>query len=93
MTEKQKEVISLYVQEIVKDNSALIEDYLLNGVTNDMDKDNIVVKMVLNSVTLSTTLATQIVLDILENSKVISPKSDEYLKKVEFEIRTKLADL
>ena len=51
----------------------------MNNVTSDMNKDQIYVNMILNSITLSTDLATQIVLDLLESSGIIDITSDERL--------------
>lgn len=79
MTEKASQFINDYVQSVVNDNSEHFEDILLNGVTPDMDKDQIYVKMILNSINLSTNLATQIVLQILDDSNVLSITSDERL--------------
>lgn len=79
MTDKAKELISLYVQSVVQDSNSQFEDILMNNVTSDMNKDQIYVNMILNSITLSTDLATQIVLDLLESSGVIDITSDERL--------------
>ena len=79
MTDKAKELISLYVQSVVQDSNSQFEDILMNNVTSDMNKDQIYVNMILNSITLSTDLATLIVLDLLESSGVIDITSDERL--------------
>ena len=79
MTDKAKELISLYVQSVVQDSNSHFEDILMNNVTSDMNKDQIYVNMILNSITLSTDLATQIVLDLLESSGIIDITSDERL--------------
>jgi hypothetical protein len=79
MTDKAKELISLYVQSVVQDSNSQFEDILMNNVTSDMNKDQIYVNMILNSITLSTDLATQIVLDLLESSGIIDITSDERL--------------
>lgn len=79
MTDKAKELISLYVQSAVQDSNSQFEDILMNNVTSDMNKDQIYVNMILNSITLSTDLATQIVLDLLESSGIIDITSDERL--------------
>ena len=72
MTDKAKELISLYVQSVVQDSNSQFEDILMNN-------DQIYVNMILNSITLSTDLATQIVLDLLESSGIIDITSDERL--------------
>lgn len=79
MTDKAKELISLYVQSVVQDSNSQFEDILMNNVTSHMNKDQIYVNMILNSITLSTDLATQIVLDLLESSGIIDITSDERL--------------
>lgn len=79
MTDKAKELLSLYVQSVVQDSNSQFEDILMNNVTSDMNKDQIYVNMILNSITLSTDLATQIVLDLLESSGIIDITSDERL--------------
>ena len=79
MTDKAKELISLYVQSVVQDSNSQFEDILMNNVTSDMNKDQIYVNMILNSITLSTDLATQIVLDLLDSSGIIDITSDERL--------------
>ena len=79
MTDKAKELISLYVQSVVQNSNSQFEDILMNNVTSDMNKDQIYVNMILNSITLSTDLATQIVLDLLESSGIIDITSDERL--------------
>lgn len=79
MTDKASKFVSAYVQSVIDSNKECFEDVLLNGVTSDMDIDQIYVKMILNSINLSTNLATQIVLQILDDSKVLSITSDERL--------------
>ena len=63
----------------------------MNNVTSDMNKDQIYVNMILNSITLSTDLATQIVLDLLESSGIIDITSDErLLQKLALRLHTDL---
>jgi hypothetical protein len=91
MTDKAKELISLYVQSVVQDSNSQFEDILMNNVTSDMNKDQIYVNMILNSITLSTDLATQIVLDLLESSGIIDITSDErLLQKLALRLHTDL---
>lgn len=89
MTDKAKELISLCVQDIIKDNTEQINEALFNGVTHDMDKDRIFSKMILNSLSVSTILTTQIVCEILESKNLISINSDEkLLQKLSLQIHT-----
>lgn len=91
MTDKAKELLSLYVQSVVQDSNSQFEDILMNNVTSDMNKDQIYVNMILNSITLSTDLATQIVLDLLESSGIIDITSDErLLQKLALRLHTDL---
>ena len=46
MTDKAKELISLYVQSVVQDSNSQFEDILMNNVTSDMNKDQIYVNMI-----------------------------------------------
>lgn len=46
MTDKASKFISSYVQSVVNDNKEHFEEILLNGVTSEMDKDRIFVKMI-----------------------------------------------
>lgn len=56
MTDKAKELISLHIQQIINDNSEQIQEALFHEVDSSMDKDRIFAKMILNSISVSTTL-------------------------------------
>lgn len=89
MTEKAKQIINVYVQNVVNDSKSQFENILLNGVTPEMSKDEIYVKMFFNSITLSTDLAVQIIIDLLDSANVLSITSDEKaLQKTLLRLRT-----
>ena len=89
MTDKAKQLVSLYVQDVVQDSMPQFEDALMNNVTPEMSKDQVYVKMILNAVTLSTDLATQIILDLLDSTDVLSITSDEkVLQKLALRLHT-----
>jgi len=89
MTDKQKEIVDLYVQGIINDNMYQFEDVLFQGVTADMSAECIYSKMIFNSIRLSTSLATQIIFDFLENQELVSFKCDEqFLQKTALKMRT-----
>lgn len=89
MTNKAKEVVSEYIQSIVNDAKPQFENILLNGVTSDLTKDEIYVKMIFNSISLSVNLATQIVFDVLDNANVLPIISDEkQLQKLSLRLHT-----
>lgn len=89
MTDKAKQLISLYVQGVVQDTSPQFEDVLMNNVTSEMSKDQIYVKMLLNAVALSTDLATQIILDLLDSTDILPITSDEkVLRKLALRLHT-----
>ena len=93
MTDKQQEIIDLHIQKIINDNSHLFQDVLFSGATADMDRDQIYCKMMFNSIQFSTSLATKIILDFLENQDLISFKSDEhFLQKLAFKMRTDISE-
>lgn len=89
MTDKAKQLISLYVQGVVQDTSPQFEDVLMNNVTSEMSKDQVYVKMLLNAVALSADLATQIILDLLDSTDILSITSDEkILQKLALRLHT-----
>ena len=89
MTDKAKQVISEYIQSIVNNAKPQFEDILFNGVTSDLNKDQIYVKMIFNSISLSVNLSTQIVLDVLDNADVLTVISDEkQLQKLSLRLHT-----
>ena len=89
MTDKAKQLVSLYVQGIVQDSMPQFEDILMNNLTSEMSKDQVYVKMLLNAVTLSTDLATQIILDLLDSTDVLPITSDEkVLQKLALRLHT-----
>lgn len=89
MTDKAKELVSVYVQSIVRDSDSQFEDAIMNNVTPDMDFNQIYVKMVHNAVTLSVDLSTQIILDLLDYADVLPITSDEkFLQKLALRIHT-----
>ncbi|MCQ5359248.1 hypothetical protein NE549_18265, partial [Blautia obeum] len=60
-----------------------------NNLTSEMSKDQVYVKMLLNAVTLSTDLATQIILDLLDSTDVLPITSDEkVLQKLALRLHT-----
>ena len=69
------------MQSVVNDNKEHFEEILLNGVTPEMDKDRIFVKMINNSISLSANIAVQIILNLLDDSNVLPITSDEHLLK------------
>lgn len=77
MTDKTKEVLSLCVQDVIKQNMSQFENVLLNGVTPDMDKDTIYVKMIMNSISLSANIAVQFICELLDETGIIPFKTDE----------------
>mgnify|MGYP006935427500 FL=1 len=77
MTDKAKELVSLYIQSIVRDSDSQFEDAIMNNVTPDMNFNQIYVKMVHNAVTLSVDLSTQIILDLLDYADVLPITSEE----------------
>lgn len=90
MTDKSKELLSLCVQDIIDDSKPQFERVLLNGVTRDMDKDNIYVKMIMNSISLSVDIAVQIICELLDSTGVVPFKSDEKeIQELLLRIRTK----
>lgn len=89
MTDKAKQLVSLYVQGIVQDSMPQFEDILMNNLTSEMSKDQVYVKMLLNAVTLSNDLATQIILDLLDSTDVLPITSDEkVLQKLALRLHT-----
>ena len=89
MTDKAKQLISLYVQGVIQDTSPQFEDVLMNNVTSEMSKDQIYVEMLLNAVALSTDLATQIILDLLDSTDILPITSDEkVLQKLALRLHT-----
>lgn len=93
MTDKQQELIDLYIQKVINDNSHLFADILLHGTDIDMDRDQIYAKMIQNSVTLSVNIAAKIIIDLLEEKDILSLVSDEkILQKSVFKLRTEFID-
>ena len=93
MTDKQQELIDLYIQKVINDNSHLFADILLHGTAIDMDRDQIYAKMIQNSVTLSVNIAAKIIIDLLEEKDILSLVSDEkILQKSVFKLRTEFID-
>lgn len=89
MTEQASKVISTYVQSVVNDNKNQFEDVLMSGVTTDMSTEQILTKMIFNSITLSADLSTQIILQLLEDSNLLSINSDEHtLQKLSLKLHT-----
>lgn len=89
MTDKAKELISLHIQQIINDNSEQIQEALFHGVDSSMDKDRIYAKMILNSISVSTTLTSQIILELLDSKDIIHVNSDErLLQKLALKIHT-----
>ena len=93
MTDKQKEVISLYVQETYKKSLPQIKNALMTNITDDMDRDSILTRMILNSILVSVDLSSQFLIEILQNHNVLNFLENEDLQKTAFKIRTDLADL
>ena len=93
MTDKQKEVISLYVQETSKKSLPQIKNALMTNITDDMDRDSILTRMILNSILVSVDLSSQFLIEILQNHNVLNFLENEDLQKTAFKIRTDLADL
>ena len=77
MTDKAKQLVSLYVQNIVKETQPQFEDALMNNITPEMSEEQTFTKMILNAVTLSTDLAVQIILDLLDSADILPIVSDE----------------
>lgn len=93
MTDKASKFISAYVQSVVNDNKEHFEEILLNGVTPEMDKDRIFVKMINNSIYLSTNIAVQIILNLLDDSNVLPITSDEHLlQKLSLKLYTDISE-
>lgn len=93
MTDKASKFISSYVQSVVDDNKGCFEEVLLNGVTSDMDKDRIFVKMINNSISLSANLAVQIILSLLDESNILTITSDEkLLQKLSLKLYTDISE-
>ena len=93
MTDKASKFISSYVQSVVNDNKEHFEEILLNGVTSEMDKDRIFVKMINNSISLSTNIAVQIILNLLDDSNVLPITSDEHLlQKLSLKLYTDISE-
>ena len=93
MTDKQKEVISLYVQETYKNSLPQIKNALMTDITDDMDRDSILYQMIFNSILVSVDLSSQFLIEILQNHNVLHFLENEDLQKTAFKIRTDLADL
>ena len=93
MTDKASKFISAYVQSVVDDNKGCFEEVLLNGVTSDMDKDRIFVKMINNSISSSANLAVQIILSLLDESNILTITSDEkLLQKLSLKLYTDISE-
>lgn len=93
MSDKAKEFLNLYVQSIINDTSQQFEDSLFEGITKEMDKDRIYAKMILNSISLSVKLSTQIIIDMLDHYEILKITSDEQLlQKLLLKIRTDISD-
>lgn len=93
MSDKAKEFLNLYVQSIINDTSQQFEDALFEGVTKEMDKDRIYAKMILNSISLSVKLSTQIIIDMLDHYEIMKITSDEQLlQKLSLKIRTDISE-
>lgn len=89
MTDKAKELLSLTVQQIVRDNMPQFENILFEGVLPEMDKDHILTKMILNSITLSVDLSTQIICEFLDSSDILNfPEDERLLQKLALKIHT-----
>lgn len=72
-----------------KSHSDPAKTILMNNLTSEMSKDQVYVKMLLNAVTLSTDLATQIILDLLDSTDVLPITSDEkVLQKLALRLHT-----
>lgn len=93
MSDKAKELLNLYVQSIINDTIPQFEDALFDGVTNEMDRDRIYVKMLINSVSMSVKLTTQIIVDMLDQTGILEITSDEQLlQKLSLKIRTDISE-
>lgn len=89
MTDKAKELLSVTVQQIVRDNMPQFENILFEGVLPEMDKDRILTKMILNSITLSVDLSTQIICEFLDSSDILNfPEDERLLQKLALKIHT-----
>lgn len=81
------------MQSVVNDNKEHFEEILLNGVTPEMDKDRIFVKMINNSISLSANIAVQIILNLLDDSNVLPITSDEHLlQKLSLKLYTDISE-
>lgn len=89
MTDKAKELLSVTVQQIVRDNMPQFENILFEGVLPEMDKDRILTKMILNSITLSVDLSTQIICEFLDSADILNfPEDERLLQKLALKIHT-----
>ena len=77
MTDKTKEVLSLCVQNIINEKMPEFENALFVGVTSDMDKDTIYVKMLFNAISLSVDSSVQLICDLLDEAGIIPFNTDE----------------
>lgn len=93
MSDKAKEFLNLYVQSMINDTSQQFEDALFEGITKEMDKDRVYAKMILNNISLSAKLSTQIIIDILDYYEILKITSDEQLlQKLSLKLRTDISE-
>ena len=93
MTQTTKKAIEISVYDLVKRNQAVLTDNLLEGITDDMPQAAVTAKMTLNCLSLSTSLAVQVVLNLLESVGTLSFDDREIekllLKHLSSEIKEK----
>lgn len=85
MTKLEQDYIQNLISDFIKSNNKEIESFMLSGFDNSMKIEEITPKMIMRSVSLSSRIAVQLVMEILTQAGVVSV-DEELLKKTSLKV-------
>ncbi len=85
MTKMEQEWIQNLISEVIRDNSEEIKSFMLSGFDDSSKIEEITSVMVVRSISLSSRIAVQLVMEILKQAGVVAV-DEELLKKISLKV-------
>ncbi len=85
MTKLEQEYIQNLISDFIKNNNKEIESFMISGFDDLMKIEEIAPKMIMRSVSLSSRIAVQLVMEILAQAGVVAV-DEELLKKISLKV-------
>ncbi len=85
MTKMEQEWIQNLISEVIRDNSEEIKSFMFSGFDDSSKIEEITSLMVVRSISLSSRIAVQLVMEILKQAGVVAV-DEELLKKISLKV-------